>query len=182
MVHTNTMVRVQIYLSEDELALLDRAGTTSGASRSESIRRAVRHTYGERSLDDRLRALDDSAGAWADRPMAVLSTWTRYAGISADDSRGSASIESRRHQHPRRSPSRSSQCRGAAPRPVSCWRTPGSQRSRSLRTPVRRRDGELSATERLFLAFDWLPVTESVARLAGDLATWRERIGAPTKG
>jgi len=32
------------------------------------------------------------------------------------------------------------------------------------------RDGELSATERLFLAFDWLPVTESVARLAGDLA------------
>ena len=35
------------------------------------------------------------------------------------------------------------------------------------------RDGELSATERLILAFDWLPVTESVARLAGDLATWR---------
>jgi len=69
MVYNNTMVRVQIYLSEDELALLDRAGTTSGASRSESIRRAVRHTYGERSLDDRLRALDDSAGAWADRPM-----------------------------------------------------------------------------------------------------------------
>ena len=80
MVHNRTMVRVQVYLSEDELALLDRAGTTSGASRSESIRRAVRHTYGERSLDDRLRALDDSAGAWADRPMAVLSTWTRYAG------------------------------------------------------------------------------------------------------
>ena len=181
MVHNRTMVRVQVYLSEDELARLDRAGTTSGASRSESIRRAVRHTYGERSLDDRLRALDDSAGAWADRPMAVLSTWTRYAGsrpttrgarprlrvvdtsIAVDHLRGHPSAVALLHDQ------------FLAGEPLAASEVVRFE----LLSGVR--DGELSATERLFLAFDWLPVTESVARLAGDLATWRERIGAPTK-
>lgn len=61
------MGRTQVYLGEDELALLDRAAQASGATRSELIRRAVRSTFGERTKAERLRALDASAGAWSGR-------------------------------------------------------------------------------------------------------------------
>jgi Arc/MetJ-type ribon-helix-helix transcriptional regulator len=62
--------RTQIYLSDSELDLLDRARRTSGASRSELIRRAVQKTYGEAtSTEDRVRILRETAGAWKDRGL-----------------------------------------------------------------------------------------------------------------
>jgi Arc/MetJ-type ribon-helix-helix transcriptional regulator len=61
------MARIQIYLGDEELELLDRAGSSTGASRSELIRRAVRRTFGEKSTAERLRALDASAGSWHGR-------------------------------------------------------------------------------------------------------------------
>lgn len=65
--YSDTMSRTQIYLGEDELALLDRAGRETGASRSELIRRAVRSTFGGRATEERLRALRSSAGSWPGR-------------------------------------------------------------------------------------------------------------------
>ena len=67
MVYSGVMARTQIYLGEDELELLDRASRDSGASRSELIRRAVRATFGEQPKDERLRALQGTAGAWSVR-------------------------------------------------------------------------------------------------------------------
>jgi hypothetical protein len=65
------MGRTQIYLHDDELALLERAELESGASRSELIRRAVRHTYGGLSKEERLEALSQAAGIWRDRPFTT---------------------------------------------------------------------------------------------------------------
>jgi len=67
MVYSDAMGRTQIYLGDEELKLLDRVAQATGASRSELIRRAVRHTFGEKSKADKLRALDASAGSWSDR-------------------------------------------------------------------------------------------------------------------
>jgi len=61
------MGRTQIYLGDGELELLDRVSRATGASRSELIRRAIRSTFGERSKDERLRALQASAGSWQGR-------------------------------------------------------------------------------------------------------------------
>lgn len=61
------MSRTQVYLGEDELALLERASSDTGASRSELIRRAVRATFGESEKGERLRALRASAGSWRGR-------------------------------------------------------------------------------------------------------------------
>jgi Arc/MetJ-type ribon-helix-helix transcriptional regulator len=61
------MSRTQVYLGEDELELLERASRDTGASRSELIRRAVRTTFGEQGRDERLRALEASAGSWRGR-------------------------------------------------------------------------------------------------------------------
>jgi Arc/MetJ-type ribon-helix-helix transcriptional regulator len=58
------MGRTQVYLGEGELELLERASRDTGASRSELIRRAVRTTFGEQGRDEKLRALQASAGAW----------------------------------------------------------------------------------------------------------------------
>lgn len=63
------MGRTQVYLGDDELELLARIARTTGASRSELIRRAVRSTFGERSKAERLRALASSAGSWSGRPL-----------------------------------------------------------------------------------------------------------------
>lgn len=67
MVYSDTMGRTQIYLSEEELALLERAAHATGASRSELIRRAVRALYGEPGKQDRVRLLQGAAGVWQDR-------------------------------------------------------------------------------------------------------------------
>ncbi|HEY0318389.1 MAG TPA: CopG family transcriptional regulator [Solirubrobacterales bacterium] len=58
------MSRTQVYLGEDELELLDRASRDTGASRSELIRRAVRAMFGEQGRDEKLRALEATAGSW----------------------------------------------------------------------------------------------------------------------
>ncbi len=57
------MSRTQVYLGESELELLDRASRDTGASRSELIRRAIRTTFGEQGKDEKLRALQVSAGS-----------------------------------------------------------------------------------------------------------------------
>jgi Arc/MetJ-type ribon-helix-helix transcriptional regulator len=67
MVYGGVMARTQVYLGDDELELLDRASRDSGASRSELIRRAVRATFGERCRDDKLQALQSTAGGWSGR-------------------------------------------------------------------------------------------------------------------
>ena len=63
------MRRIQVYLGDEEHALLDRVARATGDSRSELIRRAVRRTYGSASTKDRLQALRDTAGTWSDRPF-----------------------------------------------------------------------------------------------------------------
>lgn len=64
------MGRTQIYLGDEELALLDRASAATGASRSELVRRAVRNLYGDKSKQDRLTALRASAGTWTGRSFS----------------------------------------------------------------------------------------------------------------
>ena len=61
------MTRTQVYLSADELELLDRVARTTGASRSELIRRAVRATFSRSREDARLADLQRGAGLWRDR-------------------------------------------------------------------------------------------------------------------
>lgn len=46
MVYNGVIGRTQIYLGEDELAVLDGQARATGASRSELVRRAVRATFG----------------------------------------------------------------------------------------------------------------------------------------
>ncbi len=58
------MQRTQVYLSDEELDLLDRAAERTGASRSELIRRAIRERYGTRDWETRRAALLASAGSW----------------------------------------------------------------------------------------------------------------------
>lgn len=67
MMYSDAMGRTQIYLSQEELGLLDRAAAETGASRSELIRRAIRRTFGEQSREARLEALRRSAGSWKGR-------------------------------------------------------------------------------------------------------------------
>lgn len=64
------MSRTQIYLGDDERALLERASLATGASTSELIRRAIRSTFGRAlTKEEKLRALQASAGIWKDRPF-----------------------------------------------------------------------------------------------------------------
>ena len=69
MVYIGAMGRTQVYLGDEELALLDDAARATGASRSELIRRAVRRPFGTMSTADKLRSLRASAGLWSDRPF-----------------------------------------------------------------------------------------------------------------
>jgi metal-responsive CopG/Arc/MetJ family transcriptional regulator len=62
------MVRTQIHLTEDDVELLEAAERTTGASRAELIRRAVREFYGTtRDLDERKRRAAAAFGAWKGR-------------------------------------------------------------------------------------------------------------------
>lgn len=65
--YNDAMARTQIYLGDEEIALLDRESAATGASRSELIRRAIRRTFGTPTKVERLRALEESAGTWKDR-------------------------------------------------------------------------------------------------------------------
>lgn len=69
------MARTQIYLGREELELLDRVARTTGASRSELVRRAVRRTFGQPTKADKLLALQASAGSWRGRDF----TGSQYA-------------------------------------------------------------------------------------------------------
>ena len=69
MVYSDAMTRAQIYLRDEELELLDRAGSVTGASRSELIRRAIWSTFGQQPKGAKLRALERSAGSWKDSPV-----------------------------------------------------------------------------------------------------------------
>jgi Arc/MetJ-type ribon-helix-helix transcriptional regulator len=67
-VYSGVVNRTQVYLSDEDLAMLDLVERETGASRSELIRRAIRNTFGARTKKmDKLRALQASAGSWADR-------------------------------------------------------------------------------------------------------------------
>jgi len=68
-VYSGAVGRTQIYLGDDELELLDRVARTTGASRSELVRRAVRNTFGEKTKAERLQALEASAGAFRGRRL-----------------------------------------------------------------------------------------------------------------
>lgn len=62
------MVRTQIHLTDEDVALLDRVAQETGASRAELIRRAVRERYGvPSSLTERKARARRSFGAWKDR-------------------------------------------------------------------------------------------------------------------
>jgi metal-responsive CopG/Arc/MetJ family transcriptional regulator len=73
-VYSDTMQRTQVYLGSEELELLDRAAIRTGASRSELIRRAIRDRYGDRDWASRRAALQQSAGAWAEREQTGAAT------------------------------------------------------------------------------------------------------------
>lgn len=59
------MGRTQVYLGDDELALLKTVEERTGASRSELIRRAVHASYGPGGAADKVAALKRSAGSWS---------------------------------------------------------------------------------------------------------------------
>ncbi len=65
-----TMQRTQIYLSDREIARLDREGARTGKTRSRLIRDAIERTFPE-EVDQAAfeRVLNDVAGAWKDRPF-----------------------------------------------------------------------------------------------------------------
>jgi hypothetical protein len=65
--YSDVVHRTQIYLTDEESDLLDRAERSTGASRSELIRRAIRLAFGDPERTDRLAALRASAGIWRDR-------------------------------------------------------------------------------------------------------------------
>jgi predicted DNA-binding protein len=65
-----TMQRTQIYLSEQDLARLDRATEVTGRSRSRLIRDAIERAYPERIDQAEFeRILHEVSGAWKDRPF-----------------------------------------------------------------------------------------------------------------
>jgi len=58
---------MQVYLGEEELALLDETARTAGSSRSALLRRSLRRTFDPASNADRLRALEASTGGCSER-------------------------------------------------------------------------------------------------------------------
>jgi hypothetical protein len=68
--YSDAVNRTQIYLTDDEVALLDGEAARTGASRSALIRRAIRSQYGTMDAEARRRAVLDSAGSWRDRSFS----------------------------------------------------------------------------------------------------------------
>jgi predicted transcriptional regulator len=65
-----TMERTQIYLSETQLAKLDRESERSGRTRSRLIRDAIDQAYADQvDADEFERVLRAAAGLWKDRPF-----------------------------------------------------------------------------------------------------------------
>jgi len=67
--YTYIMRRTQIYLTDEEAVALKRASKKSGLSMSDLIRTAVDDKFltGEMTTADRIRAIEESFGAWKDR-------------------------------------------------------------------------------------------------------------------
>jgi len=65
--YSGVVHRTQIYLDDEEIAVLDAASSRSGASRSELIRRAIMAQYGRQDAETRIEAIRASAGAWRNR-------------------------------------------------------------------------------------------------------------------
>jgi Arc/MetJ-type ribon-helix-helix transcriptional regulator len=64
------MQRTQIYLSEHDLALLDREVERTGRTRSRLIRDAIDRMYSDQvDADEFERVLRAAAGAWKNRPF-----------------------------------------------------------------------------------------------------------------
>jgi predicted transcriptional regulator len=62
------MTRTQIYLSDAEAKVLDRAARASGRTRSSLIREAIdRHFLGSAGQADLVRTLEQTAGSWRGR-------------------------------------------------------------------------------------------------------------------
>ena len=84
-----TMQRTQIYLSEDELARLDREVERTGWTRSRLIRDAINRTYAHQvDMEEFERVLRENAGAWKGAPF----TGQEYI---AGDPRSEGSADSR---------------------------------------------------------------------------------------
>jgi metal-responsive CopG/Arc/MetJ family transcriptional regulator len=83
-VYSGVVGRTQVYLGDEELALLDRQSMATGASRSELIRRAIRRAFGEGSKAERLRALDASAGVLRGRHLTGEQYVERLRGDLGD--------------------------------------------------------------------------------------------------
>lgn len=85
------MVRSQIYLSEDEMAALERESRATGRSKSQLIRDAIDRTY-LKSRQDLLGALSRSKGTWRRRETGKA--WVerhrkgRLAALYRADDRG----------------------------------------------------------------------------------------------
>lgn len=63
-----SMVRTQIYLSDEEARALEREARATGRTKSRLIRDAIDRVYlGTRDTDEVLRSLERSAGAWRRR-------------------------------------------------------------------------------------------------------------------
>lgn len=70
MVYNDAVNRTQIYLTDEEVELLDGEAGRTGASRSALVRRAVRAQYGTLDTDARRKSLLASAGSWSDRSFS----------------------------------------------------------------------------------------------------------------
>ncbi len=67
MVYSDGVKRTQVYLTEEDTAVLDGEVRRTGASRSELIRRAIHAVYATSDKASRREALLASAGSWRDR-------------------------------------------------------------------------------------------------------------------
>jgi Arc/MetJ-type ribon-helix-helix transcriptional regulator len=85
MVYSGSMGRTQVYLGAEELELLDRVARATGASRSELVRRAVRSTFGERTKEEKIRALTASAGSWRGRSFTGSAFVDATRGADLDE-------------------------------------------------------------------------------------------------
>lgn len=59
--------RTQITLTDEQYIRLRRESARTGVGLAELIRRALDRSYGEVNREEALRAIEESAGAWADR-------------------------------------------------------------------------------------------------------------------
>lgn len=84
---TMYMQRTQIYLTEEQQRRLAQRASDAGMSKSEAIRRILDEALGiEMSREDRLAAVEATAGLWADYPEEEFNEYLRWLrGEGADE-------------------------------------------------------------------------------------------------